>query len=47
MSNLLRLEKVHEESANGILREEYFELKTKIHDHLLDVMNLSVNEDLS
>lgn len=46
MSNLLRLEKVHEESANGILREEYFELKTKIHDHLLDVMNLSVIETL-
>jgi pilus assembly protein CpaF len=46
MSNLAKLEKIHEESSNGNLREEYFELKTKIHDRLLDVMNLSVIETM-
>lgn len=46
MKNLLRLEKVQEERSNGFLREEYFEIKTKIHDQLLDVMNLSVIETL-
>jgi len=46
MKNLLRLEKVQEERSNGVLREEYFEIKTKIHDQLLDVMNLSVIETL-
>jgi pilus assembly protein CpaF len=46
MRNLAKLEKIHEESSNGNLREEYFELKTKIHDRLLDVMNLSVIETM-
>jgi pilus assembly protein CpaF len=46
MKNLLDMQNFQEEKARAFLPDEYFELKTRIHDLLLDQIDLSLIEKL-
>ena len=42
----LRTERLPARSTGGVVAEEYFELKTKIHSRLLELLDLSVIDTL-
>jgi pilus assembly protein CpaF len=46
MQNALTAESFNEESVRRVLPEEYFELKTRIHDRLLDLIDLTLIETM-
>lgn len=46
MQNTLTAQSFNEESPRRVLPEEYFELKTRIHDRLLDLIDLTLIESM-
>jgi pilus assembly protein CpaF len=46
MKKLLDIQDFKEEKAKNVIPEEYFELKTRIHDRLLDLIDLSLIDKL-
>jgi pilus assembly protein CpaF len=46
MQNALTAESLHEQGQRRVLPEEYFELKTRIHDRLLDLIDLTLIETM-
>jgi pilus assembly protein CpaF len=46
MQNAVTAESFHEQDQRRVLPEEYFELKTRIHDRLLDLIDLTLIETM-
>ena len=46
VNKLLDMQDFKEEKARSVIPEEYFELKTRIHDRLLDLIDLSLIDKL-
>jgi pilus assembly protein CpaF len=46
MQNAVSVQSFHEQDLGRVLSEEYFELKTRIHDRLLDLIDLSLIETM-